>query len=374
MSQNMLLLVALLALAALPGCKKHSHVEDKGCRWVFERYEPSAWEKEWRDGELSGSRRDTECEILATPPEVDRSVRLIRAVQGAVLNKKAVAPGDVELFSRMVYAERCGGRETGKRRSQLIEPLVGILRDPLTMCPRPTGVPDEVYNAFAVGEGAIQSKRHFLIGEAAPWSETPADVSSWQMGGFTPGARLAGEEGPRARQNFLIDIGSSAYGSWRGDPTAVGASWFVERFHRHGLSFDWVISYEYTKHDPDEIYSNVPADLLPHYIYFNQPVEKTPGGKWNPWRILKGMGARPEDYVVIKLDIDAPDIENPLIDQLMKDDSLLKVVDEVFYEHHVNTKVMLPHWGTQGSTILMADSYRNFGELRTKGVRMHSWP
>ena len=346
------------------------------CVWSFAQYEPSQWEREWFEGEKSGERRDRECEVLATAPEVDRSVRLVRSVQGAVLDRKPIPQDSIELFSRMVYAERCGTalKDSGRRRAQLIEPLVGIVRDPLTMCPRAPGIPDEVYNSFQPDEGSIQARRQLLIGIAAPWSETPSDPASWHMGGFEPYAAAPRGDRPRARLNFLVDMGASTYGQWGGDKTAVGAAWFVERNKRHNLAFDWIVSFEYDKIDPETIYKSVPDDVLPHYIYFDRPVEKNPSGKWNPWRILRGMGANSEDYVVVKIDIDSPDIENPLIDQLVEERGLRGLVDEVFIEHHVNTKVMNGYWGTGGSKLTMKDTYQKFTTLRSNGVRMHSWP
>jgi hypothetical protein len=346
------------------------------CVWTFAEYQPSAWEREWYEGEVSGERRDQECELLATPKETDRSVRLIRAVRGAVLAGQPIPLSSVELFSGMVYAEKCGprGRDSGRRRTQLIEPLVGIVRDPLTICPRPPGVPDEVYNSFEKDEGPIQSKRHFLIGAAAPWSETATEPQSWRLGGFEPWAGVPRPEHTRARLNFLMDIGASTFGIWKDDPTAVGARWFVERYQRHRVAFDWIVSFEYDKIDPEQIYAAVPAEILPHYLYYDRPVEATVDGKWNPWRILRGMGARPEDYVVVKLDIDTPEVENPLIEQILDDPSLQTLLDEVFFEHHVNTKAMHRYWGLSNSPITLKDTYRNFTSLRRKGVRMHSWP
>lgn len=346
------------------------------CVWSFVEYQPSSWESEWFEGEKTGQRRDHECEILATPPEVERSVRLVRAVQGAVLDSKPIPADSVELFSRMVYAKKCGPtlKDSGLRRAQLIEPLVGMIRDPLTICPRAPGIPDEVYNAFQPDEGNIQAKRHFLIGAAAPWSETPAEATSWRSGGFEPFAAAPRPEQPRARLNFLVDMGASTYGNWGGDKTAVGAAWLVERNKRHNLLFDWIVSFEYDKIDPETIYSSVPADILPHYVYFDRPVEKNPDGKWNPWRILRGMGARPEDYVVVKIDIDTPEIENPLIDQIAADYGLQRLVDELFIEHHVNIKIMNGWWGTGNSQLTIKDTYQKFTNLRSKGVRMHAWP
>ena len=376
-------LVSILAASQLLGCAtprtlRGTAKEGDDCKWVFGRYEPSEWEREWYQGEMSGERQDNECELLASPKEVDRSVRLIRAVQGAVLRNEAIPPDDIGLFSRMVYEQRCAGDSPGATRTrvQMIEPLVGILRDPLTMCPRAPGVPDDVFNTFEKGEDKVQSKRHFLIGPAAPWSDTPNDPASWHTGGFGPWVRAGSTQAqsPRAHMHFLMDLGASVYNGWHGDTGAVGAWWIVNRSKRQKVDYDWVVSFEYEKIDPDVIFAGVPDDLLPRYIYFNHGVEKTAGGRWNPWRILQGMGATADDYVVVKLDIDNPEIENELVDQFMKSPILLGLIDEMFYEHHVNTKVMRGWWGTQNSRIYMKDTYRNFTALRVQGVRMHAWP
>jgi hypothetical protein len=346
-----LIAIVLTALAQLACRATTSGALAESCTRSFLRYEPSAWEKEWSQGELSGERRDRECEILATPTEVQRSVQLIRSVQGAMLRGMPIPQDAVPLFSRMVYSVQCGG--TSRESVDLIEPLVGILRDPFSMCPRPPAVPDDVYDTFGVGEDRVQSKRHFLT-LAATGQGKP-------------------ERGPHS-QNILIDIGASTFASWQNDPAAVGAMWFVDRYRRVGWTFDWIVSYEIEKLDPDVLYRSVPADVLPHYVYFNQGVEKDPGGKWNPWRILKGSSVTPDDYVVVKLDIDAPDIEHDLVAQVMADPALQKLIDEMFYEHHVNTKPMWPWWGTQNAKAILADSYRNFTRLRAVGIRMHSWP
>jgi hypothetical protein len=346
--------------------------ERKDCVWTFDSYESSAWEKEWITGEETGKRKDFECEVLAEKDDAERSVRLIKTVTGIVLDAApAISPDSIPLFSRMIYARRCGPNkvDTGERRIQLIEPLVGILRDPLSICPRPPSVPVEVYSAFGPLENDEQSKRHLLPGPLAPWSDTPNDPKSWHMRGMATWTT-----GTRAPKKVLIDLGASLYGNWHSNSVAVGASWFVERFKRHHLAFDWIVSYEIEKHDPDEIYKDVPDDILPHYLYYNQGVVATPGARWNPWRILQRMSVTSQDYVAVKLDIDVPDIETSLIDQLTNDDSIRQRVDEVFFEHHVNVKVMNYYWQTMGLPITMKDSYRMFLALRNKGIRMHGWP
>jgi hypothetical protein len=375
--------LALMAISLLLAFSEPVRAESKqkpapasaannNCVWTFHSYESSGWEKEWIEGEETGRRKDLECEVLAEKDEADRSVRLIKAVTGIVLDgMPAIPPDSIPLFSRMIYARRCGPNkvDTGERRVQLIEPLVGILRDPLSMCPRPPSVPMQVYAAFGPLENDEQSKRHLLPAPLAPWSDTPNDSKSWRLGGMDTWI-----PGKTARQKVLIDMGASLYGGWHSNLTAVGASWFVERFKRHHLAFDWIVSYEIEKHDPDEIYKDVPDDVLPHYLYFNQGVVAAAGARWNPWRILKGMSISNQDYVAVKLDIDVPEIEDGLIEQLMKEDALRQRVDEVFFEHHVNVKAMNPSWRTENLPITMKDSYRLFLTLRQKGVRMHSWP
>jgi hypothetical protein len=267
------------------------------------------------------------------------------------LQGRPIPRDDVPLFSRMIYSVQCGGRVS--ESAELIEPLIGILRDPLTICPRPPGVPEDLYRDFPAGESALQSKRHLLPMAAA--------------GGL-------GRRYFEGKQSILIDIGASNYASWEADPAAIGAKWFVDRYAHAGWSFDWIISYEAEKYSADDVFRTVPPEIIPHYVYYNQPVESAPAGKWNPWRILKGARVGPDDYVVVKLDIDAPAIENSLVDQVMTDPVLRGLIDEMFYEHHVNAKAMWPHWKTQQEKAILADSYRNFTRLRNAGVRMHSWP
>jgi hypothetical protein len=374
------LIAASLASTPLVGCKSAKPgplgLDRRECAWVFTEYQPSEWEREWSTGEESGERRDRECEILATPTEADRSVRLIRSIRDLV--EKRIIPADsIGLFSRMAYSQVCGisERKTGRKRVQLIEPLVGIIRDPLSICPKPPSVPDDVYRTYGLFENDEQSKRHLLIGPAAPWTDRPSDPRSWRLGGFEPWTKETPDaQKTRVRQNMLIDMGASTYGAWQGREYAVGARWFVDRYQKSQMSFDWIVSYEYQKMDPGEIYASVPPDVLPHYIYYNQGVEKAPEGKWNPWRILRGMGVTRSDYVVAKLDIDTPDIENDLANQVLTDPRITVLVDEFFYEHHVNTKAMNRAWETQNSPILLRDTYRTFAALRAKGIRMHSWP
>ena len=50
------------------------------------------------------------------------------------------------------------------------------------------------------------------------------------------------------------------------------------------------------------------------------------------------------DYIAVKLDIDHPATENELIRLLLASKELIGVIDEFFFEQHVNTPVMAGIW------------------------------
>jgi len=99
----------------------------------------------------------------------------------------------------------------------------------------------------------------------------------------------------------------------------------------------------------------------------------------NPLVHLRAL-ARPEDFVVFKLDVDSPSIELAIIEQLVADRSTASLIDDFYWEHVVkNTPMDHFGWGhdlrrmptSQHQTV--ADSYNYFGRLRSMGVRAHSW-
>jgi len=82
--------------------------------------------------------------------------------------------------------------------------------------------------------------------------------------------------------------------------------------------------------------------------------------------------------VVFKLDIDTPAVEVALVQQLMKDEELLELIDEFYFEHHVSGSPMQWHgWGdlTKSKTALghIQNSYDIFTFFRQRGIRAHSW-
>lgn len=76
--------------------------------------------------------------------------------------------------------------------------------------------------------------------------------------------------------------------------------------------------------------------------------------------------------VIVKLDIDTPDIENPLARQLLENERLQEIVDVFYFEHHVLLGELAPYWGSSMRGTLQ-NSIELFTGLRKAGVDAHSW-
>ena len=92
--------------------------------------------------------------------------------------------------------------------------------------------------------------------------------------------------------------------------SALGTRWFYEYFRSNSLHFDRIIAFEATQYTPQTYWNQIPDDIIGIFTFINIGVETT--GKFNPWNILKSI-AKIDDYVIIKLDIDTPRLENELI-------------------------------------------------------------
>jgi hypothetical protein len=101
-------------------------------------------------------------------------------------------------------------------------------------------------------------------------------------------------------------------------------------------------------------------------------VEAGKQDKLNPLHSIPLRKFKEDDFVIIKLDIDTPEIELPLAVQLLQDESLHPLVDQFYFEHHVNMKEIAMYWGLEvvGS---IKDTMELFQGLRQKGVTSHFW-
>jgi len=74
----------------------------------------------------------------------------------------------------------------------------------------------------------------------------------------------------------------------------------------------------------------------------------------------------------VKLDIDTASVEVPIAKQLLADESLHKLVDHFYFEHHVHMDEIMPWWeGFSEGTV--QDTFELMNGLRKKGVASHFW-
>ena len=77
----------------------------------------------------------------------------------------------------------------------------------------------------------------------------------------------------------------------------------------------------------------MPTEIRARTSYYNIPISDDQNSSSHPWRHLLEL-AHPNDFVVVKLDVDHPAIEANLISQLKRDPEILARVDVLLWEQH----------------------------------------
>ncbi|CAF1444387.1 unnamed protein product, partial [Didymodactylos carnosus] len=359
-------------------------VKEDTCYWYFHNYTSSQWELEWY---LNIDKlQNRVCTTLAETAHLTKAVqtvqRIIQLNENRFTPKTKTPSTNDYLFSKMYYRQLCT-KDSGETYShseayQLIEPLVGLLRDPLTICEWSDEsiklIPKEVSVA---GDGGLYSKRHLLLIPAAPYvvfgeTNTNDDQSLQLMEPWS--YRWSGSDGSGIKnytpsQIILLDLGSQNFGQPGASTTST--RWFYDYLKRKSMSFNRIIAYEISQLAPTTVWEQVPDELMSGYTLINVGCSADKTSKHNPWRILMAI-AKPEDYIIVKLDIDTPSIELPLIHQILENSTISQLIDEMFFEHHVSVKEMIGDWGHPPGSL--SDSYLYFTKLRQLGIRMHGWP
>ena len=246
----------------------------------------------------------------------------------------------VDALSRFVFYDGCDGSVVA---TVPIEPLVGILRHPYAVCG--SSARERVTSSWLV------DKDYLLAYFMDEWART-------QAGGVVQDSR-----------SFLFDMGCSTYNDGLG---GASLSWFIDHYRARGVHFDRVLAWEATKLDPNKLLGSFPKDVLANLSYYNVPVDTNPGALHHPWSILKRV-AKKEDFIVVKIDIDAPMTEDTLMMQLMDDPTLMEMIDEMYFEHHTTGNPMMFHGWGRDVGLDIVDSYEMFYYLRENGIRIHSW-
>jgi hypothetical protein len=252
-----------------------------------------------------------------------------------------------------------------------VEPLFGLLRDPFS-------IPCAETMRNAAGEqsadlltGSTQDKRHILLRPLSPKVISFVDGSSCVTFETLPMEPWGNSIHSQLRV-LIFDLGASLFNGWGGMSDAAAGHYFHEQLARSNVQITHYWGFELSPQEPRKVWDAVPPDMRGHYTFVNIGVTADPQSPDYPWLILM-QNARPEDYVVIKVDIDTSAIENPLVDLLLASPELLALVDEFLYEHHVGIAEMGVYWGNIPELSLQ-DSYNMFSKFRRAGIASHSWP
>ena len=90
--------------------------------------------------------------------------------------------------------------------------------------------------------------------------------------------------------------------------------------------------------------------------------------------------ARPDDFVVVKLDIDTPHLEMAMVRAIAEREELYTLIDELLFEYHVSLRMltnvtsaahMRAVTGMSDSTV--SEAVQMMQRLRQRGIRTHFW-
>jgi hypothetical protein len=193
--------------------------------------------------------------------------------------------------------------QTGEEYVEYIEPLVSHLRFPLVKCTAYQPIPDPKY----------------------------PDPYLWHSIIFK-GYVIPPPPGLRVNKKWYFDAGAS---DWNNGHRGSSLVYFHDMWLRHGHVFDGIYAYEIGT-TVEDFYETTPVQLKERVHYqqcavVSSPEEEVLGEKPFLPAVIKRVASAP-DYVLFKLDIDMPNIEQGTIDFILNDPN--NFIDEIAWEHH----------------------------------------
>lgn len=364
-----------LSLLHVEGLSLHHHhgAQDGSCFFEFSKYVPSEFEEMWIQ-KLPSLHPDRLClEVLTNTtfrkffdkymealPQcaphlpVDKRTITCEDKTGKPVEASAPQHFDPAVFSRMEYHPVHHGGESHRCQSNgtqtmFIEPLVGLLRHP--------GYCFNVVHEANAKKFDLVDKGYMVVDPWHPTRNFPAGLS----GSVLP---------PRS---FFFDIGAS---TWRSGFGGVSQPWFHSIYANQCVRFDRYFLWEVSASIQD-VLDEVPGYIKSRYQYYREPANPDRASWNNPLNTLL-METTPEDFVVLKLDIDFQSVEEGLIRIILEEPEVSKRIDQLFFEHHVRGLDVLSRgpWAAsvaKGEGLFANDSIAIFTALRRRGIVAHSW-
>ena len=173
----------------------------------------------------------------------------------------------------------------------------------------------------------------------------------------------------RHSRTVLIDMGASL--SFHGNNQMAPPIYLINMYRKFGFPFDHIYAYEITPTEPAQVFEALPDELRAAYHWINVGVDPTPGHKNNPLTLLQ-QNFKEDDFVVVKLDIDTPEVELALVRQILDTPEIASLIDQFYFEHHVHMQEIAFAWGRQVSGSVN-DTLVLFHRLRELGIAAHFW-
>ena len=143
-------------------------------------------------------------------------------------------------------------------------------------------------------------------------------------------------------------------------------------YEAFGFHFDHIYGYELKPKDPKQVYQQIPDTLKAAYHWYNVGVDADISSSNNPLKLLLEHYT-PDDFIVVKLDIDTGSIEQPMIEYIRDTPAIQQLIDVIYFEHHVHSLENAVYWKTSMRGTVQ-DSLQLFQTLRQKGIAAHYWP
>ena len=155
---------------------------------------------------------------------------------------------------------------------------------------------------------------------------------------------------------------------------------FLRLYELQCIHFHALYAWEATPYRPDKWWASVPAHVRNRLTFFNEPVSE------DSFLAKLRETARPEDFVVLKVDIDQPALEQSLIRRIADDPDLADLIDELYLEYDglsiadhrptaytINGSFCRTHSCLQPEHSTIASAVALMQRLRSRGIRSHFW-
>jgi hypothetical protein len=301
------------------------------------------------------SSRNGKLELSYTPPP--GLIEFLKRIPPVRAEPVIPTARDEHVVSKFVFRDTA----TGEELVEYIEPLVSHLRFPLYGCLAQDDAPHFIVTKIFIipPDPNLRSSTHRRFGNARTRANN------------------------RYHDKYLFfDAGAS---SWSAGAGGASLEYFANMWQRHGIVFDEIYAFEATT-SPEEFYRSIPTSFWSNRTTYQQGYvssrleDDTPSTPFIPKYIQNHATA--QDYVIFKLDIDSPGVEEANIEYLV--DSVANNahlwIDELVWEHHIYENPFM-RWSwfqengppVNGTDQSLRGSYNLFLKMRKLGIRAHSW-